>query len=122
MSIKEKLTKIQYHVTQQCGTEPPFSGEYNDEKSEGIYQCICCNTNLFKSDNKFDSGTGWPSFFDCISKDNVDLKEDSSDMMIRIEVSCKSCGAHLGHVFGDGHEPTGLRYCINSASLLFKKS
>ena len=120
--LKKRLTKMQYHVTQEYGTEPPFSGELNDNKDTGIYKCICCDTELFHSSNKFDSGTGWPSFCDPISKDHVALKEDPSDAMIRVEVGCQKCGAHLGHVLGDGPEPTRLRYCINSSSLSFKKS
>ena len=115
--LKKSLTKLQYHVTLEHGTEAPFSGELNDCKEEGIYKCVCCDSELFISDSKFDSGTGWPSFFDCINKDKIDFKEDSSHMMVRIEVSCKKCGAHLGHVFSDGPEPTGLRFCINSCLL-----
>jgi peptide-methionine (R)-S-oxide reductase len=122
MNLKDKLTKIQFHVTQESGTEPPFSGTYNDEKANGVYQCVCCDSDLFSSNNKFDSGTGWPSFYDSIKRGSLELKEDSSDMMIRVEVSCGMCGSHLGHVFRDGPQPSGLRYCINSASLFFKKS
>ena len=114
------LTAEQRYVTQEQGTEPAFSGKYNDTKAEGSYNCVCCGAELFSSSSKFDSGTGWPSFWEPASKESVETHEDLSMGMKRIEVHCQNCEAHLGHVFPDGPEPTGLRYCINSVSLDLK--
>ena len=118
---KKHLTQDQFEVTQNCGTEPPFSGELLYEKRDGIYSCVVCDFALFESEKKYESGTGWPSFYDAL-EGTISTKEDNSYGMKRIEINCKKCDSHLGHIFPDGPKPTGQRYCVNSLSLTFSEN
>lgn len=118
---KSELTPEQFEICINKGTEPPFSGKYCNSKEDGVYKCVCCKEPLFKSNTKFDSGSGWPSFWEPISEEKIEYVSDTSYGMVRTEVNCMKCGAHLGHVFDDGPKPTNLRYCINSISLDLSK-